>query len=237
VKRLWEEPTRDSNILDKVHFKLGKVRKFLKGWGYNRAGMVKKMKKEIVEDLEIIEQKEDAGPLDLESVRKRCILLAEMLKILEEEELHWFKRNHEIWLLQGDNNTDFFHRVANGRKHKHTLYVLENGLNHITGDEELLKYATSYYKTLFGHGSGNAFALDPSLWPLEDYVSNTENEELIKPFDLEEIQYVLFQIEKNKACGPDGFPIEFYQTCWLFIKEDMLELFTEFHANSLDIKD
>jgi hypothetical protein len=107
VKRLWEEPTRDSNILDKVHFKLGKVRKFLKGWGYNMAGMVKKRKKEIVEDLEIIEQKEDAGPLDLESVRKRCILLAEILKILEEE-LHWFKRSHEIWLLQGDNNNDFF---------------------------------------------------------------------------------------------------------------------------------
>jgi hypothetical protein len=58
-----------------------------------------------VEDLEIIEQEEDACPLDLESVKKRCILLAEMLKILEEEELHWFKRSHETWLLQGDNNT------------------------------------------------------------------------------------------------------------------------------------
>jgi hypothetical protein len=45
VKRLWEEPTRDSSILDKVHFKLGKVRKFLKGWGYNRAGLVKKGRK------------------------------------------------------------------------------------------------------------------------------------------------------------------------------------------------
>jgi hypothetical protein len=70
--------------------------------------------------------------------------------------------------------------------------VLEDGLNHITGDEELLKHATSYYKTLFGHGLGNAFALDPSLWPMEDYVSNAENEELTIPFDLEEIQHALF---------------------------------------------
>jgi hypothetical protein len=61
-----------------------------------------------VEDLEIIEQEEDAGPIDLESVRKRCIILGEMLKILEEEELHWFKRSHETWLLQGYNNTGFF---------------------------------------------------------------------------------------------------------------------------------
>jgi hypothetical protein len=60
---------------------------------------VKKRKKEIVEDLEIIEQEEDAAPLDLESVKKNCILLVGMLKILEEEELHWFKRSHETWLL------------------------------------------------------------------------------------------------------------------------------------------
>jgi hypothetical protein len=114
--------------------------------------------------------------------------------------------------------------------------VLEDGLNRTTGDEELLKHATSCYKTLFGHGSGNAFALDPSLWPMEDYVSNAENEELTKPFDLEEIQHAFFQMEKNKASGLDGFPIEFYQTCWLFIRKDMLDLFMEFHANSLDIK-
>jgi hypothetical protein len=38
VKELWEIPTRDTNALDKVLFKLKKVRKFLNGWGYNRAG-------------------------------------------------------------------------------------------------------------------------------------------------------------------------------------------------------
>jgi hypothetical protein len=82
--------------------------------------------------------------------------MAEMLHILEEEELFWFKRSHKTWLLQGDNNTEFFHRVANGRKLRQTIYSLEDGLDHITGDDNLLRHATSYYKNLFSQGFGNS---------------------------------------------------------------------------------
>jgi hypothetical protein len=33
--------------------------------------------------------------------------------------------------------------------------------------------------------------------------------------------------------GPDGFPTEFYQACWNFIKEDLMALFMYFHDRSL----
>jgi hypothetical protein len=33
-QELWDEPTRDVVPLDRVMFKLKKVRKFLKGWGF-----------------------------------------------------------------------------------------------------------------------------------------------------------------------------------------------------------
>jgi hypothetical protein len=36
----------------------------------------------------------------------------------EEEELYSLKRSHEKWLHEGDNNTEVFHRVANGRRRK-----------------------------------------------------------------------------------------------------------------------
>jgi hypothetical protein len=47
VKEILMTPTRDTRSLDKVMFKLKKVKKFLKGWGYNLAGNRKKRKKEI----------------------------------------------------------------------------------------------------------------------------------------------------------------------------------------------
>lgn len=60
-------------------------------------------------------------------------LIRENHKILEEEELYWFQRSHETWLLKGDYNSDFSHEVANGKKRgKNTIYNLEdNGCQHL----------------------------------------------------------------------------------------------------------
>jgi hypothetical protein len=39
-----------------------------------------------------------------------------------------------------------------------------------------------------------------------------KNVELTRPFLEEEIKHALFEMERNKAVGPDGLPIEFYQS-------------------------
>lgn len=36
------------------------------------------------------------------------------LELLDKEETYWFNRYHEQWLLKGDSNTSYFHRIANG---------------------------------------------------------------------------------------------------------------------------
>ena len=45
----------------------------------------------------------------------------------------------------------------------------------------------------------------------------------------------MFQMEHNKAPGPDDFPAEFYQNFWDVIKTDLMELFNFFHAGQLDL--
>jgi len=42
-------------------------------------------------------------------------------------------------------------------------------------------------------------------------VSPEENVVLISEFTESEVRDAVFQMEHNKAPGPDGFPIEFYQ--------------------------
>jgi hypothetical protein len=41
-------------------------------------------------------------------------------------------------------------------------------------------------------------------------MTNIENEILISPFTMDAIKEAVFQMEHNKAPGPDGFPAEFY---------------------------
>ena len=45
----------------------------------------------------------------------------------------------------------------------------------------------------------------------------------------------MFQMEHNKAPGPDGFPAEFYQVFWEVIKKDLLALFFDFYEEKLPL--
>jgi hypothetical protein len=62
-----------------------------------------------------------------------------------------------------------------------------------------------------------------------------QNEVLTCHFSEEEIKNVVFQMESNKAPGPDGFPAEFYQYFWETIKSDLLALCEDFHKGNLQL--
>jgi hypothetical protein len=66
-------------------------------------------------------------------------------------------------------------------------------------------------------------------------VTIEDNQDLIKPFSKNEIKEALFQMEKNKAVGPDNVPVEFYQTCWEIIKKDIIEMFDDLHQGKLEV--
>jgi len=97
-----------------------------------------------------------------------------------------------------------------------------------------LKHASEYYAELFRPGEEHDIHLDNSLWADLEQVTELDDSLLCAPFS-EEVKEAHFQMEKNKAAGPDKIPIEFYQTCWGFIKDDVMQLFHDFHEGNADI--
>jgi hypothetical protein len=61
-------------------------------------------------------------------------------------------------------NTDYFHKIANGRKIKNTIHVMKCGEVQIEGTENLISHATEYYKELFGPTPGNQFHMNLDTW-------------------------------------------------------------------------
>jgi hypothetical protein len=62
----------------------------------------------------------------------------------------WFQRAKEkdLLLLQGDALTSCFMKKASGRKRKNIVSLnQEDGV--IEGDEDILSYATNFYKKIF----------------------------------------------------------------------------------------
>jgi len=137
--------------------------------------------------------------------------------------------------LKGDNNTKYFHSIANGRKRKNNVLFLESDGHVIEGDENLLNHATEYYTELFGPVDDHNIHIDSSLWGELEQVSEEENQMLTRPFSEPKIKEALFQMEKNKAAGPDKIPIEFFQACWSIVKIDVAKIFEEFYNDTIDI--
>jgi hypothetical protein len=53
--------------------------------------------------------------------------------------------------------------------------------------------------------------LGGGVWSDSECLNASERAEMDKPFTEEKVKNVINQMKKNKAAGPDGFPIEFYQ--------------------------
>jgi mannosylglycoprotein endo-beta-mannosidase len=235
VQEIWESPYTARTAFDKFQIKLKKFKKYFKGWGFNVEGARKKLSSQLRGELLTLEQIEEIDTLTLDQINRKVQINTQLLDMLVDDELYWLKRSHENWLHKGDINTDYFHRVANGRRRKNTILSLNDNNSVIEGDENLLEHATKYYKELFGPGVGNVFQMNPGLWKDVEKVTDEDNHTLTQPFSEEEVKQALFQMEQNKASGPDCITIEFYQKCWGIIKHDIMEMFIEFYEGNLNV--
>jgi hypothetical protein len=73
---------------------------------------------------------------------------------------------------------------ASGRNMKNKIIQLMEGENIIEGDENLLRHATEFYKSLFRQSKRSGVGINFDF-PVR--VSEDENEDLTKPFSFEEI--------------------------------------------------
>jgi hypothetical protein len=88
---------------------------------------------------------------------------------------------------------------------------------------------------LFGDPEESSCSLDETRIDDIPHVSPDENSLLTSPYMEEEVNKTFFQMEHNKAPGPDSFPAEFYQYFWEIIKGDLMELFGCLHTGQLEL--
>jgi hypothetical protein len=65
--------------------------------------------------------------LSTQELEQKSILSFELSKMRREEEIYWAQRAKARMILQGDDNTKFFHLLANGRYRKNENYTTTSG--------------------------------------------------------------------------------------------------------------
>jgi hypothetical protein len=184
------------NAAGKWCIKLNRIKKVLKGWGDNVKGHTKKYKIILQSELNNIEKLEEDDILPAMMLDRKTFIQAELMRLLEEEELYWHKRANDNWLLQGDNNTNYFHKKGNGKKRKNIIFNLEKDGERIDKDEDIISHATGYYKELFGPSDSPMFSLDSECWEQEEKVIEEENATLTRKFTEEERKHVVKTMKK-----------------------------------------
>ena len=90
-------------------------------------GHDKRRKEELRLELASLEELEENGPLSPEMYSTKVDISMELHELLVNKEIFWLQQSHERWLLKGDLNTDYYHKIANGRKRKNTIHSLKAG--------------------------------------------------------------------------------------------------------------
>jgi hypothetical protein len=174
VDKVWAKPVNGRDSLAKFQGKLKNVRNNLKGWGANLRGFDIEKRKELNQELQNLEDIEENSPPSKEQLLRKSAIQKDLMTLFQHEEDFWHQRGRDNWLLKGDNNTEYFHRIANGHKRKKTIFSLQDGSNTIQGTHELLDHATLFYKNLFGPQASNNIKLRDDVWNIDERLSEED---------------------------------------------------------------
>lgn len=116
------------------------------------------------------------------------------------------------WLQEGDKNVAFFHNSLKTRwKGGYISSIVTSEGVYLSSSREMSHEATYFYSTLFSKDSSPTSDEENLILNcIPSLVSREMNANLLKPISMSELEKVVFGMNKGKASGPDGFPIEFF---------------------------
>ena len=99
--------------------------------------------------MKLLDAKEgEFGLSDTESC-ERAVARSEVENLLSLEEISWKQKSRMLWIKEGDNNTKFFHKMANSRRRFNHLSFLEVDGVIYKEESEMATQVVNFYKNLY----------------------------------------------------------------------------------------
>ncbi|RVX02510.1 LINE-1 reverse transcriptase-like [Vitis vinifera] len=188
---------------------------------------------EALKQVEYWDEKEKYDVLNMEDCEARNGAREAYKSWVIKEEIFWRQKSRELWLKEGDNNTKFFHRMANAHSRRNWLSKLKvNGCWH-SEENNLRNSVVGAFQELYQEEEGWRPSVDGISFMRLD-ISEAEGLEI--PFLEEEVLAALTDLGKDKAPGPDGFTMAFWLYGWDVVKLEIMGFFREFHERGRFVK-
>ena len=165
--------------------KLKFVKSKLKNWNKAVFGDLKERKLAIILDIERIDLLEQERSITPDLFALRSLRKKELGDVFLKEEVHWRQSSRIKWIKEGDSNSKFFHRVANGWRKKKLIksLVTEDGEN-LSGSDDISKEILKFFRRLYTKPERNSWKIEGLDW---SPISAQSFEWLDRPFLEEEV--------------------------------------------------
>jgi hypothetical protein len=178
-------------------------------------------------ELQSFNEKEGTSFLTSKERVLREAFKSKLEKLALLEEVSWRQKSRVLWLKEGDNNTKFFHQMANSHKHNNYMERVEVDGAVFKVKSEVRGKVVQFYASLYQEQE----PWRPTVDGLDFGMILEEEQALLeRKFDRDEVLQVVKDLQGDKAPGPDGFTIAFFQKCWSVLEEDIMGFFEEIHT-------
>ena len=118
-----------------------------------------------MDEISNIDAIEQEGVLSSDLSAQRDLRKGELEELILREEIHWRQKARVKWVKEGDCNSKFFHKVANGRRNRKFSKVLENesGLV-LNNSESITEEILLYFEKLYASPTGESWSVEGLDW-------------------------------------------------------------------------
>nr|KAJ0189677.1 hypothetical protein LSAT_V11C800388260 [Lactuca sativa] len=207
------------------------LRKLLNNHG-NFAEKVSKCREELCR----VQSSLDLDPCNEDLRFEEGIYLQSFLNASWEEESYLKQRAKVHWLKEGDYNSAYFHKVVKGKINRNRIETIHDGNGKWKEGEEAFKVIVDY----FGEFLGVEHDVVPILRPDNLFSKKLDIQQaldMVKDITNEEIKAALFDIDDDKAPGPDGFSSKFFKKAWMIVGNDFCYAVKEFFLSKKILKE
>jgi hypothetical protein len=194
----------------------------LKKWNEEVFGNVEGNKRKLFEELQVFEAIESSRALVEEEILKKTEIVSEIERCSLLEEVSWRQKSRVMWLKEVDKCSKFFHSIANFNRRYNSMDFLLIGDTLSSNQSEIGEHVVEFYQKHFSE----LFRWRPKVDGLSfDSILESEARWLERAFEEEEVRKVVSAMNVDKALGPDGFSMAFFQTCWDVLSLDIMKVF------------
>uniref|UniRef100_A0A6V7QQE7 Reverse transcriptase domain-containing protein n=1 Tax=Ananas comosus var. bracteatus TaxID=296719 RepID=A0A6V7QQE7_ANACO len=229
VTQAWNSSVPEADPVKLFSRKLESVQVALRLWSAGLSLASKEQAKRCLLWIEWLDRAEERRLLSIPEYILRPKLKARYEELCLQEEIKWKQRSRIQWLKVGDAKTKFFHQKVKARRNKNFISRLSNGSTTLSSPEPIAEHLFSFFRNQLG--VQHVPSVDINLQALyED--EQVDLSSLHAPFTLAEVRTIVFSSALEKAPGPDGLPMIFYQHFWSLLKDDIMGVFNSFYTGT-----